>query len=327
MTAGQREINDRHSRSEPLPERHKVSFPSGDDFCAGWHYEGTNGGGMVMAAGAGVTKEPGTDPFASRFHEAGFSVIAFDFRHLGESGGQPRQLVSIRKQQADYGAAIEFARSLPEVDADRVAIWGFSLAGGHVFAVGARHPHLAAVIAQTPLADARAAARNAIAHATLRGFLRLTARGLIDAAGSVVGRQPSLIPLAAEPGVVAVLNTPDAQQGATALNPNGRYPGWQQDIAARSALATGFYRPGPRYAAEVKSPMLVLVCDDDLSVLAEPGARAARQAPHGELVRIPGGHYAPFAEAHELAVEAQLRFLRRHLLRGGRQVAGAGLPQ
>jgi hypothetical protein len=31
------------------------------------------------------------------------------------------------------------------------------------------------------------------------------------------------------------------------------------------------------------------------------------------MVQLPGGHYAPFLDAHEQAVETQLRFLRRHL--------------
>jgi hypothetical protein len=48
--------------------------------------------------------------------------------------------------------------------------------------------------------------------------------------------------------------------------------------------------------------------------LAAPGIRAARRAPRGELVQIPGGHYAPFLDGHEQAVEAELAFLRRHVL-------------
>jgi len=39
----------------------------------------------------------------------------------------------------------------------RLAIWGFSASGGHILAVAARNPDLAAAIAQTPLADAAAA--------------------------------------------------------------------------------------------------------------------------------------------------------------------------
>jgi uncharacterized protein len=293
--------------------REKVQFTSGDTTCAAWHYPGTNGGCVVMAGGTAVTKEPGTDRFAQRFNEAGFSVLAFDFRHLGESGGEPRQTVSVREQQADYQAAIEFARTLPGVDPRRVAIWGFSLAGGHVFTVAASNPGLAAAIAQTPLADARAAAPNAIRHATLRGFLRMTGRGLIDATIGRLGREPMMVPLAAAPGTVASLNTPDSLDGERALNPGNRYPDWRQEVAARSLLWIGFYRPA-RAAARVESPLLVVVCDDDQSALAEPAARAAERAPRGELVRLTGAHYAPFLDAHEQAVDAELAFLERHLL-------------
>ena len=122
--------------------RRKVHFRSGDDTCAAWYYPGAGGGCVVMAAGAGVTMGPGTDPFAKRFSQAGFAVLAFDFRHLGESGGEPRQVIRIREQQADYQAAIEFARGLPGVEPDKIAIWGFSLSGGHVFEVAAGDPGL-----------------------------------------------------------------------------------------------------------------------------------------------------------------------------------------
>ena len=82
-------------------ERAKVRFPSDDTTCAAWHYPGTNGGCVIMAGGTGVTKEPATDRFAPRFQQAGFSVLAIDFRRLGESGGEPRQIVRVREQLAD----------------------------------------------------------------------------------------------------------------------------------------------------------------------------------------------------------------------------------
>jgi pimeloyl-ACP methyl ester carboxylesterase len=237
-------------------------------------------------------------------------VLAFDFRRFGESGGEPRQIVRMGEQQADFEAAIAFARTLPGVD--KIAIWGFSLAGGHVFPVAARHPELAAAIAQTPLADAPAAARNAAKHQTPLAMLRLTMRGLLDAIGGVLGRDPLLVPLVGAPGTVASLTTPDAQDGNRALNPENRYPDWRQEVAARSALRIGSYRPG-RFASRVDCPLLVVACDDDQSALAAPAARAAERALRGELVSLPGGHYAPFLDQHEPALEAELAFLQRHL--------------
>jgi predicted alpha/beta hydrolase len=60
--------------------REKIWFASGDAKCAAWHYPGANDACVIMAGGFAVTKEPGTDMFARRFHEAGFSVLAFDYR-------------------------------------------------------------------------------------------------------------------------------------------------------------------------------------------------------------------------------------------------------
>ena len=57
-----------------------------------------------------------------------------------------------------------------------------------------------------------------------------------------------------------------------------------------------------------------MVCEQDRSALAGPAIRAAERAPRAELVRLPGGHYAPFLDAHEQAVAAELSFLNRHVL-------------
>jgi fermentation-respiration switch protein FrsA (DUF1100 family) len=298
-------------------EREKVRFVSGNTECAAWHYPGSNGACVIMAGGFAVTKEPGTDVFAKRFNDAGFGVLAFDYRRIGESGGQPRQVLPVRDQLADWAAAIAFAATLRGVDPARLAAWGFSASGGHVLRVAARSPQLAAAIAQTPNADNVAAARNASRHQKPLAMLRLTGRGVLDTLGGIVGRPPLLVPLAGEPGTVALLTTPDGVDGDRALNPGNRYPDWQQAVAARSALRLGFYRPG-RYAPRVRCPLLVLVCDQDQSALAAPAVAAANRAPLGELVRMPGGHYEPFLGGHEHAVEAELSFLRRNLLDGAR---------
>jgi pimeloyl-ACP methyl ester carboxylesterase len=293
--------------------REKVQFPSGDDRCVAWHYAGTNGACVVMAGGLAVAKEPGTDLFAARFHKAGFSVLAFDFRGLGESGGSARQVVRMRDQQADYRAAIRFAQELPEVDPAKVAGWGFSASGGHLFVLAARVPELCAAIAVSPLADGLAAMPNALRHMTPLAALRLNTRALLDAVGGRLGRDPLLIPLAGRRGEVASLTTPDSLTYAEALNPGDRYPAWQQAVAARSAMRLGFYRPG-RFAAHARCPLLVVVPEADGVAPSGPAVRAAQRAPRGEVFRVPGGHYAPLLSGHEAAVEAQLEFLGRTVL-------------
>jgi uncharacterized protein len=238
-------------------QREKVRFASGDTSCAAWHYPGSNGGCVIMAGGTSVTKEPASDLFAARFNDAGFTVLAFEYRRFGESGGTPRQIVRFDEQVADWHAAIEYAAGLPDVAPDRIAVWGFSLAGGHVFRVAADHPRLACAIAQTPVVDGRALAPHALRSMTLLAALRLFARGIADALGGLFGRPPLLVPTAGVRGEVASLTTPDAMDGAPALDPDCRHANWEQTVAARIALQIGGYRPG-RQASRIRCPLLVL---------------------------------------------------------------------
>jgi uncharacterized protein len=301
-----------------VAQREAITFRSGNDNCAAWHYQGSNGACVVMAGGAGVTKEPATDRFAARFHAAGYSVLAFDYRHIGESGGTPRQVVRIPEQLADWEAALDCAASLAEVEASKIAGWGFSLAAGHLLRLAARPPdqrRLAAVIAQAPLADGAVSSPRALGHETPGVLARFPLIALRDVARGLAGREPLVVPLAGPRGAVAMLTTPDASDSDGALNPGNKYPDWEQTIAARSVVPIALYRPG-RTASRISCPLLAVISTRDQSVLAAPALKAARRAPAGEILQIDGAHYAAFLDQHETVVAAELDFLRRHLLHG-----------
>jgi uncharacterized protein len=302
-----------------VAQREALTFRSGSDHCAAWHYQGTNGACVVMAGGAGVTKEPATDRFAARFHAAGYSVLAFDYRHLGGSGGTPRQVVRIREQLADWEAALDCAASLPGVTPGKIAGWGFSLAAGHLLRLAARprdQHRLAAVIGQAPLADGAVSSPRALGHETLGVLARFPLIALRDVARGLAGREPLVVALAGPRGAVAMLTTPDAGDCDRALNPGNSYPNWQQTIAARSVLPIAFYRPG-RTASRISCPLLAVISTHDQSVLAAPALKAARRAAGAEILQIDGAHYAAFLDEHERVVAAELDFLRRNLLQEG----------
>jgi pimeloyl-ACP methyl ester carboxylesterase len=293
-------------------QRQKARFPSGDTFCAAWHYPGSNGGCVVMAAGLGIPKEPGTDPLAKRIAEAGFSVLAFDYRRIGESGGHPRQVVYMGEQLDDWDAAIRYARTLPEVDPRRIAIWGFSLAGGHVVNTAARNPDLGAAISHSGGVDPFPVIPYAVKYTTPVAFLKFLAVGLADMIGGALGRPPIMIPMSGEKGEVAGLNTPDSRNTARALDPDGRY-GLPDKIAARSALRMAWYRPAWA-ARRVQVPMLFLAYEDDGVSLARPVIKRAKRIRSAELAVLPGGHYQAFIDGMDLALDVMLPFLRRHLI-------------
>ncbi|HEX5225106.1 MAG TPA: alpha/beta fold hydrolase, partial [Solirubrobacteraceae bacterium] len=121
-----------------------VEFTSAGERCAGVHlapgrdaFAGVDGRApcVVLAHGFVGTVDSGLIPYAERFAAAGLHALAFDYRHFGNSGGEPRQLLSVRRQLEDYAAAIAFARTLDGVDPERIVVWGTSYSGGHVVPV------------------------------------------------------------------------------------------------------------------------------------------------------------------------------------------------
>src|SRR6478672_9832208 len=100
----------------------EISFTSGHDRCAAWHFpaigdafDGTGGRPcVVMAPGFASTRDTGgLVAYAQGFAAAGLNVLLFDYRGFAASGGSPRQLVSASRQCQDYRAAIAAALRLP----------------------------------------------------------------------------------------------------------------------------------------------------------------------------------------------------------------------
>lgn len=259
---------------------------------------------VVMAHGFSATRDDGLPEYAEEFCRAGYAVALFDYRHFGASTGEPRQLLDIGAQQDDYRAVVAWARGVSWIDPDRIVLWGSSFSGGHVLAVAADDPRIAAVIAQAPFTDSVAVARRM----PIRALLRAGAVALRDLVAARRGRSPVYLPAVGPPGTVAVLTEPDAQLGFMAVvGPNSL---WRNEVAARIVLKVLSYRPF-RFASRLAMPTLFCVCDADTTTPPGPSIRAAREAPRGELRRYPYGHFDIY---HDPQVKAdQVEFLRRVL--------------
>jgi dienelactone hydrolase len=292
-----------------MEQPREISFPSGKADCAGWWWPPASSPGpaIVLGHGLGGVYAARLDAYARRFHAAGYGVLAFDYRGFGASGGTPRQVVSIKGQLADWTAALAWVRARPDVDPERVAVWGTSFAGGHVVTLAARDARIAALVAQVPFMDGLVNAR------TLPPWqaLRLTAAGLRDALRALIRRTPHYMPIAGPPGAVAALTTPDAQDGYRAMFPAGETP--DERIAARIALTVPAYRP-VRAAARVGCPALLCLADEDRLTPTAPALRAAAAMRRAEVRHYPTGHFGLYdGELFERAVADQLAFLQRHL--------------
>ena len=294
--------------------RRTVEFGSGDTYCSAWLYLPTEPTGrvsaVVMGHGLGATREMGLAPYAERFAAAGLAVLVFTYRHLGDSGGQPRQLLSMPRQLADWDAAIAYVSTLPEVDQNKIAIWGSSLGGGHAIAVAARHPELKAAVAQCPFTDGPASASELGIKETL-----VLARFILgDLVAAASRRQPVTVPVASQPGQLGLMSTPDALPGMQALLPSGFE--WVNQAAARSVLSLIRYRPG-RSAKRVQPPILICISATDSVAPPALTERYARQAPNGDVRLYDAGHFAFYiGEAFEELVTDQTAFLLKHLQQG-----------
>jgi fermentation-respiration switch protein FrsA (DUF1100 family) len=232
----------------------------------------------------------------------------FDYRHFGASAGEPRQLLSVSKQHADYHAAIAYARGLDWVDPDRVAVFGSSFSGGHAIAIAAQDQRLAAAVSQCPYTDAIAS----LPKLGAKNIAMATAHGIRDLLRAARGRPPYYIPAVGRPGTFAVMTAPDALPGFEALLP--AQTNWENRVAARIGVLVGTYRPG-RLASKVSCPILFCICDTDSVAPASAAAKYAAMAAKSEVKRYPVGHFDIYiGEPFEQAVADQTEFLVRHLL-------------
>lgn len=298
--------------------RHDVTFDSDGTTCAAWLYrpDGVESPPIVvMAHGFAAFRELRLDAYAARFAQAGYAALVFDYRNWGASEGQPRRILDIAKQQADWRAALAYARSLDDVDTTRVVGWGSSFGGGHVLTLAARDHGLVAAIVQVPHVSGTASAFSQ--SPTLVG--RLVVAGLRDQIGAWLGRQPYRVTSIGRPGQFAMMTSPGAYElveemaGGEAAEHMRAQLEAENDVAARIALRVPFYSPGRR-ADRIAVPTLVQLAErDDVTPYAKARKIVAR-IPKGEVKSYDISHFEPYLDPHfEQIVTDQIAFLDRHV--------------
>lgn len=291
--------------------REDIAFGSCGQRCAAWLYLPDDADGplpcVVMAHGFGGTRADAVPDFAERFAEAGMAALVFDYRHFGDSQGEPRQLIDIGRQLDDWTAAIACARTRPEVDPTRIALWGSSFSGGHVVPTAARDGHVQAVISQGPFADGL----RQVTSFPLALNLKMTMHGLWDQLRALAGLSPHYVPVVGPPGSSAVLQSPESDAGYRAIVGEGSR--WRNECTPRVMLRVAGYRPFRR-GGELSCPWLVCIAErDDLTPpdvareLAERGGAHVRNYPLGHFEIYRGAGF-------EQVVSDQVDFLVRQLV-------------
>ncbi|KAH9814548.1 esterase [Melampsora americana] len=278
--------------------RHTFSIPAGSD---------GNERIVMWAFIPDIHKHAQPSPVNSLPRSAGlphiakcFAAEAFDFRHLGDSTGSPRQVVSATRQQEDYISVLQYVSDPNRhqnlfgrctLDPNRIVLWGWSNSGGHVSYLAGRSdiPAISAVIAIDPLCDG---AGNFLYH------LRKSPGALFKITHRIWA--PVVVP-ALGPG--GFLGSEEAERGARQLTPIDGPP-FVNHVAAR-------------YGFDVRCPIMVSWSRDGgdgliPSYLPQKLAEDARAA--GTFVDVYehiGDHFAihPGGCAFEESTLRQLQFL------------------
>jgi len=311
----------------PASDYEEVEFPSSGVTLRGRLYRGDSlekpGPAVVMTLGFTATISGMTaDRYAEAFAAAGLVVLLYDHHGFGVSDGEPRHEVDAWLQTRGYMAAVSYLSSLPDVDADRIAVWGVSFSGALALVVAAVDERVAAVVAQVPAcgdempeasADDGAFTqfRDTLLHADLGDFER-----------KITGPLPVVSP--------DQLQMPSLMTSITAfrwfIDKGGRYGSRWENRATVARLETPVSLDPGLCAPHIRVPTMVVTarhdeipgCDADVarSVLA------LVRGPKESLV-VDGGHFgALYPDSQEFAqsIEAQPAFLLRHL---GRQRSSA----
>ncbi len=125
---------------------------------------------VLLCHGWGGLKDHLNASYAPWFAKAGLAVLAFDYRGWGESAarlvpieepGAPdakgevrlracalREVVDPFDQIQDIRACLDYLEGRPELDVERIGLWGTSYGGGHVSFMAAHDARVKAIVAQ-----------------------------------------------------------------------------------------------------------------------------------------------------------------------------------
>jgi fermentation-respiration switch protein FrsA (DUF1100 family) len=291
-----------------------VNFPAeGEIELSGWLFlpqpNAVRLPAITMAHGYGGTKYHGIESMAEAFARAGFVVLLHDHRGFGDSGGEPRHDINPWQQVTDWRRAISFLQDRPEVDENRVGLWGTSFAGGHAIVLGATDRRLRAVVAQVPTVDGYAAGLRRVRP---EAIVDLEALFAADERAQLRGEPPASQVIVSNDGALtSSYKATDAVSFYLRPVPEGV---WENKVTVRSTRWARMYAPGDFIERVSPTPLLMLVADQDHIANADLALKAYERALEPKrLAMIKGGHFDPYLDEFEAASSAAIDWFKTHL--------------
>ncbi len=160
----------------------EVAFPTADGLTLrGWYIPGSNGATILFAhGGSGNRRTGGQLEQAAALAKQGFGILLYDLRAHGDSDGTQTSFTG-----ADVRAALNYLRSRPDVDPDRIGAIGVSLGAIDIVQADATDHGLKAIIldglGQSGAADFPPSTQWTTEVQRSVMFAMLRARGVVNA--------------------------------------------------------------------------------------------------------------------------------------------------
>ncbi|OBF55146.1 alpha/beta hydrolase [Mycobacterium sp. 852002-50816_SCH5313054-b] len=270
-----------------LLDTERVSFVSGGTRCAGWLTLPAGRGphpGIVLAHGLGATHGMLMAQYEQHFAGSGIATLSFDYRHTGESDGEPRQRFCMRRHRRDVEAGLDYLRGHAGIDAARVGLWGTSLGALHVLQTAARRVDVAAVVVQCPIVHGPATLRRT----GFRPVVRMTPAVVCDAFRRIFGAGREYVPIVGDPGSRAAVTVEGAREGWYSTVPPGCT--FDNRIAATDVIGITF-ASAKRRSAKITAPLLVCVSQGETLMDPRHAEDIAETAPRGVVRHYDGDHF------------------------------------
>lgn len=265
---------------------------------------------VVMSHGWGATLRMGLEPYAERFSAAGLGVLLFDNPCFGLSGGAPRNEINPWVRARATRDAVTFVAERPDVDQERIALWGDSGDAARVLLNAACDERVMAVVAFNPTfgvepkSDPPDPSKVDSIRRTLEAETLPNELAVRDEGGPIVSPSPASDCLSPYPTSFRWFFEYGGRHGS----------GWQNVWSyAMNATEAPFspYDCLPRVTVPV---LMVIGRDDEIPSCAHAVSSQAFELIAGpaQWHDVDGGHFGALYEgspAFEDAVNAEVRFL------------------
>lgn len=252
--------------------------------------------------------------------EEGYVVIAYDASYQGASGGSPRWIEDPTQRVEDISHVIDYAVTLPYVDADRIGVIGICGGGGYVLNATLTEKRIKAVVGITPVNIGRLFREGFSNYDPLGALDAMAAQRTKEARGGEL-QVNELLPASPEAATAAGLTERDVFEATDYYKtPRGQEPGGATRMLFSHAQNTLAWDAFAFAETLMTQPMMVVIGQkvgafgayrDGMEAYGRSTASKDRQ-----LVSLEDwSHYDLYdkPEPVRLAMEKIAPFLRAHL--------------